>query len=521
MKVRLFGKSNDDKGTQLERLTKCLLERLGYKQVTLNFIASGGSEVDIHAELPIPGLSGVQSVPLIGECKSHEAPITLPDWLKFLGKVFTERSCRRADTRALFVALGGANGNVDGAFAELRLHDPSVDLVMGDRLAKLISEEFKLPDIECLKTTLAQLSSDTVVESSIGYYNGIAFWIVEFSNSTFTILTGSNFQEKPGEDLIDLVTGNIQAAKYRDLFAENAARERHRIARKFVLGQLFIKKSLDPSEWTPMPIPIEPLTETEIDKALQELTIEQKVIDSKEGPSLPDLVTNPALRTIILKELVEGFFCLNYFATPEWNTLIDSVLLDESLRIKDDLAIPEGDRANLIRLMIWSPSALFWALMPDEMLCGHKDVPLTVLEKLRPDHARFYKLQLLRLAAADFRNPQLGSVLFEKHGLRELEFIRKAVFKSEKQIELDMEVAERARIAYWDPKLGGGLVMVWLTETAPQPWDGLQPTTSQDEERTGPGFLDINSKESVHESGLIQDRDIGGISEVFSGQDDN
>jgi len=49
MKVRLFGKNSDDKGKQLETLTQRLLQRLGYRQITLNFVGSGGSEIDIRA----------------------------------------------------------------------------------------------------------------------------------------------------------------------------------------------------------------------------------------------------------------------------------------------------------------------------------------------------------------------------------------------------------------------------------------------------------------------------------------
>lgn len=175
MRVRLFGDSNDDKGTQLERLTKRLLEKLGYKQVTLNPVGSGGSEIDVRAEFSIPGLAHDNVVHLIGECKAHQTPIALPDWLKFLGKVFTERTCRKKETRGIYVALSGVNGNVAGAFDDLRAHDPTIELISGDRLAKLISEEFKLPELQIVYGIVGQLTTDAFVEASIGYYGGLAF----------------------------------------------------------------------------------------------------------------------------------------------------------------------------------------------------------------------------------------------------------------------------------------------------------------------------------------------------------
>lgn len=114
MRVRLFGKNSDDKGTQLEELTQRLLERLGYRQITLNSIGAGGSEVDICAEYPVPGLNSESIVHLIGECKAYEATVGMPDWLKFLGKLYTEKTSKRKVVRGLFVALSGVNGTSRG-----------------------------------------------------------------------------------------------------------------------------------------------------------------------------------------------------------------------------------------------------------------------------------------------------------------------------------------------------------------------------------------------------------------------
>ena len=49
MKIRVFGKDTDDKGTQLEILTKRLLESRGYRQVGLNSIGSGGTRRSISS----------------------------------------------------------------------------------------------------------------------------------------------------------------------------------------------------------------------------------------------------------------------------------------------------------------------------------------------------------------------------------------------------------------------------------------------------------------------------------------
>jgi hypothetical protein len=142
MRLRVFGNNSDDKGTQLEQLTSRLLRRLGYREITANVIGSGGSEVDVRANLPLPPIHGADRVRLIAECKALDAPISLPDWLKFLGKVYTKRIRSPGQVRGILIALSGANGNVAGAVAEFNTADTSVELIARDKLADLVVEEF-------------------------------------------------------------------------------------------------------------------------------------------------------------------------------------------------------------------------------------------------------------------------------------------------------------------------------------------------------------------------------------------
>ena len=148
MRLRVFGNNSDDKGAQLEQLTSRLLRRLGYRDIATNVVGSGGSEVDVHGELLLPSIHAGDRLHLIAECKALESPITLPDWLKFLGKIFTERTRGSSQVRGILIALSGANGNVTGAVAEFNTADTSVELITGDRLADIVVEEFSLPGIE-------------------------------------------------------------------------------------------------------------------------------------------------------------------------------------------------------------------------------------------------------------------------------------------------------------------------------------------------------------------------------------
>ena len=49
MKLHILVKNKKDKGSQLETLTKNILANQGYTNITLNYIGTGGHEIDVHA----------------------------------------------------------------------------------------------------------------------------------------------------------------------------------------------------------------------------------------------------------------------------------------------------------------------------------------------------------------------------------------------------------------------------------------------------------------------------------------
>ena len=122
----ILGKNKDDVGQQLEKLTKRLLESRGYKNVTTDTIGEGGNEIDVQADFQIPVPNNPINRRLISECKAWASPISLPDWLKFLGKVFVEEAKLGAEVDGLFVALSGVNGAVRGNYDSLSRFAPTL-----------------------------------------------------------------------------------------------------------------------------------------------------------------------------------------------------------------------------------------------------------------------------------------------------------------------------------------------------------------------------------------------------------
>ena len=91
MKVYILGRNNDDKGSQLEELTRQLLEYQGFSNIAKDTQHSGANEIDVRAEKKdYVGIRDIKT-PVICECKAYNRPIDMTDWLKFIGKLYIER----------------------------------------------------------------------------------------------------------------------------------------------------------------------------------------------------------------------------------------------------------------------------------------------------------------------------------------------------------------------------------------------------------------------------------------------
>src|SRR5262245_27438156 len=124
----VLGVSNDDKGSQLEELTKTILKSLGVTSITKNAIRSGGGELDVLGERELSGIAEPIKHRIFCECKAQKAPNNITDWYKFLGKLFVEEANSTGPVYAYFISLGGVNGNVAGHYQELRTRRTNVTL---------------------------------------------------------------------------------------------------------------------------------------------------------------------------------------------------------------------------------------------------------------------------------------------------------------------------------------------------------------------------------------------------------
>ena len=173
MKIFVYGKNSDDKGTQLEALTTAILKNKGYS-VIRNEVKSGGNELDVVAIKREP-LGG--DVCLICECKAHDSLISINDWLKFIGKLHLEQR-KNQMTYGLMIALSGANGNVLGSYNDIKA-DNYINLITNESLLDQIGAIHQMMPENKVKEWVGLYTRKDVVDINIIYYDN-CFYCMSF-----------------------------------------------------------------------------------------------------------------------------------------------------------------------------------------------------------------------------------------------------------------------------------------------------------------------------------------------------
>ena len=190
MKLVILGKNKDDKGTQLEQLAIKILKSQGYVKIIPNMQVSGASELDVTAQKS--DQTGIKEIntPVICECKAHESPINMTDWLKFIGKLAIERK-KNPNAIGLMIALSGANGSVMGSYQTDFFNDSTVQLIANDDIIKLLSNFNILSNEKEVETIVNNLNIGRIAEISLVYYEHQIWWLVGFIDGKFTFLNSS------------------------------------------------------------------------------------------------------------------------------------------------------------------------------------------------------------------------------------------------------------------------------------------------------------------------------------------
>ena len=232
MRLFILGLTNDDRGTQLEILTRELLESLGYQRLKMN-VANDAGEVDVEGEFVTPTPVTPKTTRLIAECKAHKDPLNMTDWLKFLGKVYVAES-HNDDVTGCVVALSGVNGNVLGSYDALKR--TNIRLLDSTTLIEYLAKSHGLAPRPKLLRHLAS-TGPTHLSINLVYYQRRVYWVVGYDNGRYTLLDAdTNYPNDQTLGLVKpMVEARLEAGTFIDLRKEERARRARLLAGKLII----------------------------------------------------------------------------------------------------------------------------------------------------------------------------------------------------------------------------------------------------------------------------------------------
>lgn len=472
----ILGTNSDDTGAQLEQLTRAILANRQYQNLALNIAGSGGQEIDVTGEVvsSVPGNN--QRRRLICECKAYRSPIGMTDWLKFLGKLYSEQRRLQMEVDGLFVALCGANGNVLGNYDELRRHNAPVTLMEGEQL---LDEVYRVyPNVvrrEAVLTGLERMTARRHLSIDLAYREGQFFWIIVFPESRFTVCSGDGnaLAEDQAPDIVALIRERISVTDFMPL-----SEEARRLQARNRLEKLFITRLAEQNG---------SIERVELNRDTGENDdVVAEALLSLEGH--PWITAGEGILRIgshecsdsecfgratlhLMTGRVPGDLARRFFSTDYFERNLNDDLFRHIGTIQGGLPVV-GELLELLRrVLILSPSACVQCLVPQALIVNHRTNQPDVNANMDDHDRSILRRIVLQAVASDFEQRGLYEYLYEVRGLREIDTRQSVTIKTATEAILTSDVRIRHGIGAADDSIGGGYIGILILDHAPEPWE--------------------------------------------------
>lgn len=480
MDVIILAENPDNKGTQLEKLTAAILKNLSYGNVTVNEIGSGGNEIDVTAEFIQPGITSPVKRLMICECKAHKAPISTSDWMKFLGKVFTnELGGKSVD--GCFIALNGANGNVKGQYRALREKRDTIHLISGDELFNVFIELFGLLKPDEILNVVGKLTQRSVLNNTVCYYEDTLYWLITFTDNYYTLLSasGKKLSDQDSLALQALISKNVDLLDFIDLQEENELRARVLFTEKYIMS-IFLLKSKKMTNTEIMeqcnskhgPFPVNTFEISDIDIALLKLIEKGVVARTGKSYQLKVFAKKYTVKNVIdlYYHFLNEMIILIPLGSPSYLKYINEDLLNAVAIIQGKLPVPDSRKEDWIKILQWSPSALGYAINPDPYLLEHRD-KLPMNELLDATDIAYFNQKLSMMFAKDFSTQALFDYFYNVCGIVELETEQLMRIKSNEMMLAQIDFKERLRLGNFVHEENQQVIALRVLFDVKEPWE--------------------------------------------------
>lgn len=453
MRILLLESNRDKKGTVLECMVKNILRYLKYDYIATNEVGSGGNEIDVAAERRIPSINKVEVYPVICECKAHERPIDMTDWLKFLGKVYKE-TLNNIRAEGLLIALNDANGNVKG---DIRTSDyPNVRLLSAEDLVNVCIQCYSMASMQQVQDVVKSWTTDVVSDMSIVMYEGVPYWMMTFIDDKYSFLT------KDAEFITPEIVSSLT-----NLISELTpiTEDQYIDIRKEKIIHVKEHTIMTVMSWAAM-------TGSKTACQIAELVVEHSgdTIHPSEDEvvicanKLNYMIVKDG--TIALKPIDEIDFVEFYrsvlslgIPTKLYNSFyydhIDKILLEELLHIQGNIDLNQEERDMALFLIKHSPSALRMMLYPNKMFTPQVNVLEADKEALK-ESVKGLLLQTLANCIEVDSDSDIAMLLFDKLEIRD--FYKQTLYEIVKKDGTKITIPVSKRL-YYIPFDDGGVVV--------------------------------------------------------------
>lgn len=415
MKLFVYGKNKDDKGTQLEALTAAILKGMGYA-VVRNEVKSGGNELDVVATKK-EAIGG--DINLICECKAHNNLITMNDWLKFIGKLHLEQRKNQL-THGLMIALSGANGNVSGSYKDIKT-DNYITLITNEEIFEHIMAIHTMATERQTADVVGRYTRKDIVETNIIYYDSCYYWHICFPSGEYTILK-EDFSDVEAEILTafkGMIEAQTNSRLYLDIKEEYEAIQRRSLIRTLVLSYTLDEEHTlkEIEEWinsikTDFNVTFEEVEDCV--KAIPYLSVGKggsvSVIEVSEIDFLE-------FYRFVLKDTVS----LKVMATRFYKDHINGELLDSIRLLQKNVQIPNENIRECLFLMKHSPSALNYSIYEDEAITRYRSKDKAFLPNIERAHTEWFLDNVMRGFVADYNNGALSEYYLDEEKIASIE----------------------------------------------------------------------------------------------------
>lgn len=458
MRLYILASGKDEKGTQLEKLTKRIFEHIGYEYVNTNQINAGGDEIDVVGKFVLPQPGGESVYRVICECKAHERPITNDDWDKFLGKVF--KNDKNGLVIGLMIALSDANGSVKGDIEEHKdKYEGKIQLITGKDLIKSLSNVYCLDSLEMAKAQVHLLTNDTIANVDLILHNEEIYWLFTYTNDTFSIFDKkyNSITNQLEKEILPLLSERSQLKKsqYRNIREEYGIIIRRNIVKvisswKLMQGICSFNDLINEvARYTGANIVP---NEKDIEESLSEL----QFVSVNNKDKFVGLIDDNKIDFVsFYKTLLAGDFP-DYLYNNYYKEHIDSALLDKICTIQNGLILSQDERDKCLFLLRNSPSALRYALDSDPML---KNVGLGY--DIIIQSAKNYFMETLLFCFENDCNTNNKGFVFGKLGVRD--FQRTTTVKVVDNTNIETTIMAKKRLIYVSSKSSNsGMIVMAL-----------------------------------------------------------